>query len=852
MTAKDCITGKAKAGKVDSGKAARLVELLDELETEARGSMGPNGAAEAAAVEAEIALARQTRQKKRRVLKQLHAQEQLAARAAAHPERVDTAMLSFFDFRPGTGIAGPNVAAQAQVVRGQAQAHMADFIERFRSRAAGVPAVVAPGRVRARRIANSRNIVRELFGQATNDPAARELANGIRAGLEFLRLRFNQAGGDIPKRQDWGLPQSHNRRSVAAAAKDDWIGFTFDRLDREKMIDLDFGRPMTDAKLRRVLADTYDNIVSDGMIDLKPGGYARPGIIKRRQESRFLVFRDPDAWLAYQERFGDADVFTLTMGHIEVMSRDIALIQVLGPNPEASLRFMENLIDNATAKGAISGTGKAAARLAGRIAGPKTALRNEFAVLTGRLNQPANPAFANVMAANRNILVSAMLGTAWFSALSDLTFSAITARFNGVPAARNLARHLKLFLPGSQADRKLAVRLGFGAQGWASMAIAQERYLGEVIGPEWSKRLADSILRLSFLSPWTQAGRWGFMTEMAGFITDQVGKRFSGLPEPLQRSFARHGISPAEWDLIRATPLWRDPATGAEFLRHQDVIGRLDPASGDTALFTRHFEAANKLQAAILTEAEFAVPSAPVQVRAALTGGTQAGTFWGEVLRSTTLFKTFPVTAIYLHLARAIGLQGGMAKGTYIAHLVIGTAVMGALGEQLSQISKGRDPLTMDGSTEAGRKFWLQALARGGGLGIFGDFLFSDVNRFGGGIGNTLLGPVLGTQLDQATRLTVGNLQELIKEGEARGAGRELIRFTQLMTPGRSLWYAGLAMERLIFDQMQMMIDPKAAGAFRRVEKRTLRERGQRFFSPPGSGFPPERGPDLGAAFGGP
>lgn len=68
-----------------------------------------------------------------------------------------------------------------------------------------------------------------------------------------------------------------------------------------------------------------------------------------------------------------------------------------------------------------------------------------------------------------------------------------------------------------------------------------------------------------------------------------------------------------------------------------------------------------------------------------------------------------------------------------------------------------------------------------------GDFLFSDVNRFGGGIGNTLLGPVLGIQLDQATRLTVGNLQELIKEGEARGAGRKLIRFAQLMTPGRSL-----------------------------------------------------------------
>lgn len=41
------------------------------------------------------------------------------------------------------------------------------------------------------------------------------------------------------------------------------------------------------------------------------------------------------------------------MGHIEVMARDIALIEVLGPHPEASVRFMESLIDKARAEGAL-------------------------------------------------------------------------------------------------------------------------------------------------------------------------------------------------------------------------------------------------------------------------------------------------------------------------------------------------------------------------------------------------------------------------------------------------------------------------------------------------------------------
>lgn len=171
--------------------------------------------------------------------------------------------------------------------------------------------------------------------------------------------------------------------------------------------------------------------------------------------------------------------------------------------------------------------------------------------------------------------------------------------------------------------------------------------------------------------------------------------------------------------------------------------------------------------------------------------------------------------------------------------------MLGALGEQLSQISKGRDPLNMDGTTEKGRAFWLKALTRGGGLGIFGDFLFSDVNRFGGGILNTLAGPVFGTQVPSATRLSIGNLQELVKEGKMRNPGRELTRFVQLMTPGRSLWYGSLAMERLIFDEMQKMIDPNAAQAFRRIEQRARRERGQSYFSPPGRGLPPKRGPRL-------
>ena len=109
--------------------------------------------------------------------------------------------------------------------------------------------------------------------------------------------------------------------------------------------------------------------------------------------------------------------------------------------------------------------------------------------------------------------------------------------------------------------------------------------------------------------------------------------------------------------------------------------------------------------------------------------------------------------------------------------------------------------------------------------------------------------PVLGSQVPKAISLSVGNIQELIAEGEAKNAGRELSRFIEANMPGRSLWYSRLAMERLIFDELEAAIDPKAARSFRRIEQGARRDYGQRFWWKPGTPLP-QRSPDLVAAGG--
>ena len=66
----------------------------------------------------------------------------------------------------------------------------------------------------------------------------------------------------------------------------------------------------------------------------------------------------------------------------------------------------------------------------------------------------------------------------------------------------------------------------------------------------------------------------------------------------------------------------------------------------------------------------------------------------------------------------------------------------------------------------------------------------------------------------------------------------------------RSVWYARLAMERLIFDELEAAIDPNAARPFRMIEQRARRDYQQRFFWKPGTRTP-QRLPEMGAALSG-
>lgn len=144
--------------------------------------------------------------------------------------------------------------------------------------------------------------------------------------------------------------------------------------------------------------------------------------------------------------------------------------------------------------------------------------------------------------------------------------------------------------------------------------------------------------------------------------------------------------------------------------------------------------------------------------------------------------------------------------------------------------------------------FWGAAFLQGGGAGILGDFLNSALTRADRGFYMTAIGGPTAGLVDDLARLTGANIQATA-EGRDANFGRDLARFVRRNAPGTSLWYARLALDRLMFDRLQELVDPDAHRDFRRIEDRAYREMGQEFWWRPGDGGP-ERAPALGAALG--
>ena len=709
-----------------------------------------------------------------------------------------------------------NVEFQSHAILGQVHAQMADSLSKLRSRWFGFQ--------RDKKLLLGS--IRELFGEESGDASAKTFAKVWGKAAEDLRQRFNRAGGAIPRRADWGLPQTHDPVLVGRVSAGEWVDFVMPRLAIDRMMDLETGTAFTPEALDITLQNIHQTISTNGVSDMVPGMQGGAKLANRRQEARFLVFKDADSWLEYQERFGSSNLFATMMDHLRDMSREIALLEVMGPNPSANFKYLQDVARKTEDK-------------------PVARAFNQsvFNLVNGSGDLNKSPNLAAFFGGVRSWNVSSMLGGAALSALSDSATLGLTAKWNGMSIMKTFGNYLAQMRPGNEADRILATRIGITALSWADGYSNVGRFseLGGGGGGALGKFahagnvMAELTLRASGLNAMTDAGKRAFALEWGANIAESLGKDLDKIEGPFG-DVMRRTVSPDDWQRLKATPLAEH--NGAKFFVVDHLMNRTDLPTSTLQ------DLAGKLQQGLLQEMQYAIPEPDAAARVFTTGGgAQRGTMVGEVGRTLLQFKSFPIAMLSLHAQRALAarrLRGPMTAVAYAANAIIFTTAFGFAAMQLKQLAKGKD---LRDPEDPGT--WAAAFVQGGGAGIYGDFLFNDVNRFGKGAVETMLGPSVGLA-DDVTKLTLGNVQAAIKGDDPKLAS-DMIGFSQRYTPGGSLWYTRLLLEREIFDQLSLAADPRGAQRrFNRQEQRARDEASGYWWSPGETA--PDRAPEVGQA----
>jgi hypothetical protein len=683
-----------------------------------------------------------------------------------------------------------NVDYLAKHYAGNFHAEVADLLSAFRTRKLGF----------AQDTESLNKFAGSVYGEVVDDPQINKFGKDWLRLIEMMRVEFNRRGGSISKNESFLLPQNHNAEAIRKIGYEGWKEYIFPKLDRTKMLD-DMGRPLTDEQLEESLRYVFQTITTGGLNKVKDFAVPRLGqkLSRRHSERRFLYFKDSESWVSYQNEFGNGDVFTTLTDYIDSMASDIAVMERLGPNPQATFD-------------ALSAQVKKTDGMTGRQDFMSNAI---FKTVTGRVNQGELTTVADFFQTTRNYLTAATLGKAFLSAISDVGFQAITSHYNNIPALKVMRRQFSLMDPSNEADRIFAVKLGLIADNWVGRAHAANRY-SDTYGTGVSAKVAEGVMRASLLAPWTDSGRKAFGMEFSSMLADNFGRRFNELDDHLQRGFESYGITEADWDVFRKTkPLEHKKAKFADLTQ----------------------EGGTKFHQMILTEMDYATPTPNARTKAIISGGLGRGTIEGQAWRSVMMLKSFPITIINTHLYRAAYQATAGEKLQYSAMLLASTTILGGIALQAKDIAAGRDPRPMDGP-----EFFGAALVQGGGLGIVGDLMFSDVNRFGGGLVSTAFGPT-GELVDKSFSLTLGNIQEAVRGEETNVLG-ESAKFVERYTP--DIWQLTL-IKGALFDQVQLLADPKAEKKFNRMMRKREKDYGQDYWWKPGE-VTPRRTPELGTA----
>jgi len=656
-------------------------------------------------------------------------------------------------------------------------------------------------------------------------PEAVTIAKIVYKYREDARNTRNRFGAWIRDLTGYITRQQHDFTKIRTAGAEEWKAFVRQRLDVDRTLE-------PGQNLEEFLDIVYDDLAAGrhlSAVDAEAAAYTTPGSLARRaSQSRVIYFLDADSEFDYLEKFGSGKLNEAILGDLSRAAQQAGMMRILGPNPEYTLKA-----SMAEIEASLRGDPEARAD----FADSKDEATNLLTMLDGRANVPGSQISARVGSNIRVVQSMAKLGGAVISAVTDLPVYASQIRYQGRGGLLSgIGEGIGNLLQGrAKGERKQILNMIDSVAEGIIGGVAM-RFDSDDIMSAGSADLMRIFFRLNGLAWWTDTLREGMELGTANWLGNLRNTGFDGLDASAKRLFEQYGITAPEWDLLRrgfvsdskgkfyVVPEAVSRLPQEAILSYLNTIGR---STTETAVANARRDLSDRLRNFIVDQAMTAVIEPDVRSRYFWTRGIKPGTFWGEIARYIAQFKGFPTALTRQVFGREIYGRGYNSLGEYIkygkgdmlglAQMILAMTAFGYVAMVAKDLIKGKEP--RDPTLP---QTWTAAMLQGGALGIYGDFLLGQNNRFGRNIIDTLVGPTFGVISD------LDDLRQRAMRGDdvASSAFRMLISNTPFM----NLFYTRIVLDYLILYQIQEALDP---GSLRRMERRVEREQGQEFLLAP-------------------
>lgn len=652
--------------------------------------------------------------------------------------------------------------------------------------------------------------------------AAQEIGTAIRKWQEYARVQANEAGAWIGKAKGYITSTFHDTTRIAKNM-DGWMesataNFDLARMASEMEVDI--------SEMPGILAGIWRNFADGVHLKLpEPGKTVAKGVKgigRKLSHDRVIHFKDADAWTRYNADFGAGNMREAVMYGLRRQGQATAMMNTLGPNYEQTF---DGIVEKTLR--AMKERRESPEKIAKLAADARSHKRLYLSHLDGSLDIPGNDAFATAAGNIRAVQGMASLGGMTLSSVSDTATIALGAKYNGLNGLEMIGKGIGNLFSSVPGPEKLELYADLGmALTSLSGKLAHGRFTPGDDARGMLGAIQQKFFTLTLQNRWTDSFRESIAEAMSANLARRAGDAFDKLPDRLQTTMGLYGIDADKWDIFRQVPV--DEIEGTRFISPK-MMDELTDAPFEGYLSARNLkptparirdlrsEMQRQFRAYFSDQNQYMLLTPDAGTLGMMKQGTQKGTGIGEAVRFIMQFKSFPLAFTQKIIGRELK-QGGVVG---VAQMVALTMVAGYASSVLKDLAKGKVPRDPTDWRTA-----VAALQQGGGLGLYGDVLFSQIldRRFGDAAAQ-LLGPtfsdIFGSQ-------GLAGLAARAAQGEDFGPAA--LRFVQGNTPFLNLFYTKMAMDYLVFYRIQEWMNPGSLG---RMEAEMQERTGQEFIAPP-------------------